>query len=105
MAVESRGVCYLRKKRFYSLVLKKLLYKTCVLFFRLLFFLGGFFFALSVFFFVCVSFNSFIFNVSSVQITTVRLVFQMEGDEEIEGELRDEEEQQDSPDDSQVSYQ
>lgn len=29
----------------------------------------------------------------------------MEGDEEIEGELRDEEEQQDSPDDSQVSYQ
>lgn len=29
----------------------------------------------------------------------------MEGDEEIEGELRDEGEQQDSPDDSQVSYQ
>lgn len=31
------------------------------------------------------------------------LFFQMEGDEEIEGELRDEGEQQDSPDDSQVS--
>ena len=29
----------------------------------------------------------------------------MEGDEEIEGELRDEGEQEDSPDDSQVSYQ
>lgn len=32
-------------------------------------------------------------------------MFQMEGDEEIEGELRNEGEQQDSPDDSQVSYQ
>lgn len=37
-------------------------------------------------------------------VTTKQLCFQMEGVDDLEGELRDEEVQQDSPDDSQVSY-
>lgn len=40
----------------------------------------------------------------TVIMTTKQICFQMEGMDDLEGELRDEDIQQDSPDDSQVSH-